>query len=32
MIAIFIAVVGALLFGFSVYAICEFLLWWLGLK
>lgn len=32
MIALLLSVVGALLFGFSVYAICKFLIWWLDLK
>lgn len=32
MIALLMAVLGALFFGVSVYAICKFLIWWLGLK
>lgn len=31
MIALLLSVVGALFFGVSVYAICKFLIWWLGL-
>lgn len=31
MIALLMAVIGALAFGVSVYALCKFLIWWLDL-
>ena len=31
MIDILLSVIGALAFGVSVYLVCKFLLWWLGL-